>query len=220
MQIVIGNVLSAEEINTVTAALARATFVDGKATAGFAARPVKNNRKAEGSDRSLEMVRKLVAERVLGNEVFRLAVRPKALSELLFSRYEPGMHYGNHVDDALMDGVRTDIAFTLFLCDPRSYDGGALTIESAAGEDTFKLDAGSLVAYSATSLHRVTDVTSGQRLAAVGWARSFIRDPARRELLFDLDTARRQLFAREGKSAELDLVSKAFANLMRMWVED
>jgi PKHD-type hydroxylase len=76
------------------------------------------------------------------------------------------------------------------------------------------------VAYSATSLHRVTDVTSGQRLAAVGWARSFIRDPARRELLFDLDTARRQLFARDGKSPEFDLLSKSFANLMRMWVED
>jgi PKHD-type hydroxylase len=66
----------------------------------------------------------------------------------------------------------------------------------------------------------VADVTSGQRLAAVGWARSFIRDPARRELLFDLDTARRQLFARDGKSPEFDLLSKSFANLMRMWVED
>ena len=220
MQIVIGDVLSAAEIRTVADTLERARFVDGRATAGFAAQLVKNNQQAEGSDRSLEMIRKLVAERILGNDVFRMAVRPKALSELLFSRYEPGMHYGSHVDDALMDGMRIDVAFTLFLCDPASYDGGELTIESAAGEDTFKLDAGSLVAYPATSLHRVTDVTRGQRLAAVGWARSFIRDSARRELLFDLDTARRQLFAREGKSAEFDLLSKSFANLMRMWVED
>jgi PKHD-type hydroxylase len=220
MQIVIGHVLSADEIATVRAALARARFVDGKATAGFAARTVKNNRQAEGSDRTLATIRKLVAERILGNEVFRLAVRPKALSPLLFSRYERGMHYGNHVDDALMEGMRTDVAFTLFLSEPGSYDGGELTIESASGEETFKLDAGALVAYSATSLHRVNDVTRGARLAAVGWARSFVRDPARRELLFDLDTARRQLFARAGKSAEFDLVSKSFANLMRMWVED
>jgi PKHD-type hydroxylase len=220
MQIVISDVISTAEIKTVTDTLERARFVDGRATAGFAARLVKDNRQAEGSDRTLETIRKLVAERILGNEVFRLAVRPKMLSELLFSRYEPGMHYGSHVDDALMDGMRTDVAFTLFLCDPRSYDGGELTIESAAGEDTFKLDAGSLVAYPATSLHRVTDVTRGARVAAVGWARSFIRDSARRELLFDLDTARRQLFAREGKSAEFDLLSKSFANLMRMWVED
>ena len=219
MQIVIGNVLSAEEIKLVRAALKRARFIDGRATAGFAARMVKNNRQAEGA-RSLDTIRKLVAERVLANEVFRLAVRPKALSPLLFSRYEKNMHYGSHVDDALMDGMRTDVAFTLFLCDPASYDGGELTIESAAGEDAFKLEAGSLIAYPATSLHRVTDVTRGQRLAAVGWARSFIRDSARRELLFDLDTARRQLFAREGKSAEFDLLAKSFANLMRMWVED
>jgi PKHD-type hydroxylase len=220
MQIVIGNVLSTDELATVRAALARARFVDGKATAGFAARVVKENRQAEGSDRSLATVRNLVAERILGNEVFRLAVRPKALSPLLFSRYECGMHYGSHVDDALMDGMRTDVAFTLFLCDPSDYDGGELAIESAAGEETFKLDAGALVAYSATSLHRVADVTQGTRLAAVGWARSFVRDPYRRELLFDLDTARRQLFAREGKSAEFDLLSKSFANLVRMWAED
>jgi PKHD-type hydroxylase len=220
MQIVIGNVLSADEIDTVCATLARARFVDGKATAGFAARTVKNNRQAEGSDRSLATIRQLVGERILGNEIFRLAVRPKALSPFLFSRYESGMHYGSHVDDALMDGMRTDVAFTLFLSDPTSYDGGELTIESAAGEETFKLDAGALVAYSATSLHRVADVTRGARLAAVGWARSFVRDAAQRELLFDLDTARRQLFAREGKSAEFDLISKSFANLLRMWVED
>jgi len=220
MQIVIGNVLSPDEVATITATLARATFVDGRATAGFAAQLVKNNQQAEGSDRSLETIRKLVAERILGNDVFRLATRPKALSPLLFSRYEPGMHYGSHVDDALMDGMRTDVAFTLFLSDPASYDGGELTIESAAGEEGFRLEPGSLVAYPATSLHHVRDVTRGTRLAAVGWARSFIRDPARRELLFDLDTARRALFAREGKSAEFDLISKSFANLMRMWVED
>jgi len=220
MQIVIGNVLSPDEVATITATLARATFIDGRATAGFAAQLVKSNQQAEGSDRSLETVRKLVAERILGNDVFQLAVRPKALSPLLFSRYEPGMHYGSHVDDALMDGMRTDVAFTLFLSDPASYDGGELTIESAAGEEGFRLEPGSLVAYPATSLHHVRDVTRGTRLAAVGWARSFIRDPARRELLFDLDTARRALFAREGKTAQFDLISKSFANLMRMWVED
>ena len=130
------------------------------------------------------------------------------------------MHYGSHVDDALMGGMRTNVSFTLFLSDPKSYDGGALAIESTSGEESFKLAAGSLVAYPSTSLHRVTAVTRGARLAAVGWARSFIRDPARRELLFDLDTARRQLFARDGKSAEFDLVSRSLANLLRMWAED
>jgi PKHD-type hydroxylase len=220
MQIVIGNLLPAAEVKTVRAAVKRASFVDGRETAGFAARLVKNNRQAEGSDRSLETVRKLIAERILGNEVFRLAVRPKALSPLLFSRYEKAMNYGSHVDDAIMSGMRTDVSFTLFLCDPKDYNGGELVIESASGEETFKLDAGSLVAYPSTALHRVADVTRGVRLAVVGWARSLIRDAAQRELLFDLDTARRQIFARAGKTEEFDLVSKSLANLMRMWVED
>ncbi|TLY72198.1 MAG: Fe2+-dependent dioxygenase [Gammaproteobacteria bacterium] len=220
MQIVIGNVLTAEEVGTVVAALKRARFVDGRLTAGFAARAVKNNRQAAGSDRSLETIRKLIAARLLSNEIFRLAVRPKALSALLFSRYEKSMHYGSHVDDALIDGMRTDVSFTLFLSDADAYDGGELVIESAAGEETFKLAAGSLVAYPATTLHRVAAVTRGVRLAAAGWARSFVRDAAQRELLFDLDTARRQLFARDGKSAEFDLIAKSFANLMRMWAQD
>jgi PKHD-type hydroxylase len=147
-------------------------------------------------------------------------VRPKALSPLLFSRYDPDMHYGSHVDDALMDGMRTDVSFTLFLSAPESYDGGELVIESAAGEDAVKLSAGALVAYPSTSLHHVAAVTRGVRLAAVGWARSFIRDAARRELLFDLDTARSALFARDGKTAEFDLIAKSTANLLRMWAED
>jgi len=96
----------------------------------------------------------------------------------------------------------------------------ALVIEGASGEDVVKLAAGSLIAYPSTALHHVAEVTRGERLAAVGWARSYIRDAARRELLFDLDSARRQMFACEGKSAEYDLVSKSLANLMRMWAED
>src|SRR5262249_47576367 len=103
---------------------------------------------------------------------------------------------------------------------PTSYDGGELTIESAAGGETFKLAAGALVAYSATSLHRVSAVTRGARLAAVGWGRGFVSGPAQRGPLFALVTARQRVFAREGKSTEFDLISKSFANLLRMWVED
>jgi PKHD-type hydroxylase len=218
MQIVIGNLLSADEIDLIRATLAQATFVDGRETAGIAARLVKNNRQA--SDRKTETVRKLVEERILAHEVFAMAVRPKALTPVMFSRYEPGMQYGSHVDDPLMQGLRTDVSFTLFLSEPDSYAGGELVIEGASGEDSVKLAAGSLIAYPSTALHRVAAVTRGERLAAVGWARSYVRDGARRELLFELDTARRQLFKREGKSAEYDLVSKSLANLLRMWVED
>jgi PKHD-type hydroxylase len=219
MQIVIGNVLSADEIALVRETLARANFEDGRETAGFAARMVKHNRQA-ANDGKIDTVRKLVESRILGHAVFALAVRPKTLTSIMFSAYEPGMRYGSHVDDALMQDMRTDVSFTLFLSEPASYDGGELVIESASGEDAVKLEAGSLVAYPSTALHHVAEVTRGVRLAAVGWARSYIRDGARRELLFDLDTARRQMFAQQGKSAEYDLVSKSLANLLRMWVED
>lgn len=220
MRIAIANLLAPDELDAVRTALAAARFKDGRATAGFAAQLVKNNRQASATDAKLERARTLVSERILGNELFRMAARPKALTPLIFARYEPGMAYGSHVDDALMQGLRTDVSFTLFLDPPESYEGGELVIETAAGEDAVKLPAGSLVAYPATSLHRVAEVTRGTRHVAVGWARSCIRDAAQRELLFDLDTARRQLFAREGKSAEFDLMSKSLANLMRMWAED
>ena len=220
MQIVIGQVLSAEEIATVRAALEHARFVDGEATAGFAARLVKNNRQAEGSDRALATVRELVAERILGNEVFQLAVRPKVLSPLLFSRYETGMHYGRHVDDALMDGVRTDVSFTLFLSDPTSYDGGELAIESAAGEEAFKLACRRprrLLRHVASPRRRGN---ARRRLAAVGWARSFIRD-RRSANCCSISTPRAGSCSRaRARAAEFDLVSKSLANLMRMWAED
>lgn len=220
MLIVIANVLPRGDLAVVRRALAKARFVDGRATAGFAARVVKNNTQADAADRSLDDIRALVTDRISRNEIFRLAVRPKALTPLMFARYEKGKDYGSHVDDALMQGVRTDVSFTLFLSDPKTYSGGELVIESPAGEEPVKLAAGSMVAYSTTALHRVAKVTRGERLVCVGWARSFIRDAAHRELLFDLDTARRRMFAREGKSADYDLVAKSLANLTRMWADD
>jgi PKHD-type hydroxylase len=168
----------------------------------------------------LERVRALVDTRLREHAVFALAVRPKTILGPMFSRYEPGHAYGTHVDDALMGGVRTDVSFTLFLADPDSYDGGELVIDTASGEEAFKLPAGSAVAYPSSTLHRVLPVTRGARLAAVGWARSFVRDSARRELLFDLETARRRLFDRDGKSPEGDLLDKCTANLVRMWCDD
>jgi PKHD-type hydroxylase len=220
MQIVIGDILKGNDLAAIRNALESVRFIDGKDTAGFAARRVKDNRQADAFDRSLDPIRAMVAKRIQENDLFRIAARPKQLSPLLFSRYEPGMEYGSHVDDALMGGMRTDVAFTLFLEDPDSYDGGELVIESAGGDDAVKLPAGAMIAYPATTLHRVAQVTRGRRHVVAGWARSFIRDAAQRELLFDLDTARRTIFARDGKSAEFDLLSKSLANLMRMWAED
>jgi PKHD-type hydroxylase len=217
---VIADVVDAAALDEARAVLAKAEFVDGRATAGWHAKLVKNNLQAASGDKAIADLRESLAAKIGGNALFRLVARPKALTPLILSRYEPGMEYGSHVDDAIMQGMRTDVSFTLFLSDPDSYEGGALVIETSGGEDDVKLPAGSLVAYPSNTLHRVQPVSKGARLAAVGWARSYIRDPARRELLFDLDTARQTLFAREGKSSEFDLLSKSLANLLRMWAED
>lgn len=220
MQLAIANVLSAEEAAEVRAALANVRFLDGRATAGFAAREVKDNRQADSLDRNVKAIQQMTGDRIAANELFALAARPKQITPVVFSKYEPGMRYGSHVDDALMRGMRSDVSFTLFLSPMESYEGGELVIETASGEDAIKLEAGYMVVYPATTLHRVNEVTRGERLAAVGWVRSFIRDAAKRELLFDLDTARKRLFARDGKSEDYDLLSKSSANLLRMWAED
>jgi len=219
MILAIADILSGVDLEEVRAHLAGASFVDGRATAGWAAKLVKDNLQALDSPQ-LARLRALIETRLTQHSVFALAARPKRIVGPLFSRCEAGHAYGVHVDDALIGGIRTDISFTLFLSAPESYDGGELIIDTTAGEETFKLSAGSLLTYPATTLHRVAPVTRGQRLVAAGWVRSFIRDPARRELLFDLETARRRLFDAHGKTWEGDLLAKCAANLMRLWCED
>ena len=219
MILAIADVLSAADIEDVRAGLATATFIDGKATAGWAAKLVKSNLQASGGA-ELDRLGALLEARLTQHAVFALATRPKIVLGPLFSRYQPGHAYGTHVDDALMGGVRSDVAFTLFLSPPESYQGGELVIDTTAGEEAFKLAAGSVITYPATTLHRVAPVTQGERLAAVGWLRSYIRDAGRRELLFDLETARRRLFDQHGKSADADLLAKCAANLMRLWCDD
>jgi PKHD-type hydroxylase len=219
MILAIADVLSAADVDEVRSGLATATFVDGRATAGWSARLVKSNLQPSAGP-ELERARALIETRLREHAVFALATRPKTILGPLFSRYQAGHAYGAHVDDAVMGGIRSDISFTVFLSAPESYDGGELVIDSTAGEEAIKLGPGSVLTYPATSLHRVAPVRMGVRLAAAGWVRSFIRDGGRRELLFDLETARRRIFDREGKTAEGDLLAKCAANLLRLWCED
>lgn len=219
MHMLIAGVLSLEDLVEVRQAFEKAQFVDGRETAGWAAKTVKNNMQAKAGDPALDSVRGLVAERLMGHALFQMAARPKHTTPLLFAQYRDTMTYGSHVDDALMQGIRTDISFTLFLEEPESYDGGELVIESSAGENPIKGPAGSVYLYPSTTLHRVDAVTRGVRRVAVGWVQSHVRNADKREILFDLDRARRALFAKSGKSEEFDQLSKSVANLLRMWTE-
>lgn len=220
MLIMIANVLDAENVQWLRDNLAQVRYVDGRQTAGREARLVKRNDQVDRADPLLARMQDLVTDRLLDHQLFRMAARPHLVRPPLFSRYEPGMAYGSHVDDAIMGGMRTDLSVTVFLSDPEDYDGGELVIESAAGEQDVKLAAGDAVVYPTTFLHRVAPVTKGERLAAVTWVRSLVRDSAKREMLFDLETARHALFERLGKTPELDLLAKTQSNLLRRWAED
>jgi len=219
MLIAIADILSADDIALARDTLSRAHFVDGKSTAGWQARQVKDNLQAAPAP-EIEALQHMIEARLRDNITFALAVRPLHVMGPMFSRYEPGHAYGAHVDDALLAGRRSDVSFTLFLSDPDTYVGGELVLDGALGEEAIKLPAGSVFTYPATLLHRVAPVTAGVRLAAVGWVRSHIRDAAQRELLFDLETARRRLFDRDGNTPENDLLARCTANLLRMWCED
>lgn len=194
-------------------------FADGKTTAGWHARDRKNNMQARESG-LVNGILKKVEQTVWDHPLIQAAAQPRNIVKLLLSRYEPGMYYGNHVDNALMNGQRTDLSFTLFLSPPETYGGGELIIDDAAGERHVKLPAGSLFLYPSSSLHRVAQVTEGRRLAVVGWLRSYVRDAYQREVLFDIERAIHDLrHGQTNSSQALDLLLKTRSNLLRLWAE-
>jgi len=218
------DVLTAQELATLRAELQAAPFVDGSTTAGWSARTVKKNQQIDINSASYARMAGIVRAAFLRHALLQAALLPAAHTQPLFNRYAGGMEYGAHVDAPVMGGmgsaVRTDIAITVFLSEPRSYDGGELVTHASGGmEHRFKLDAGAAIAYPANTLHHVSPVTRGVRDAAIIWVQSMVRDPARRELLWDLESAKRDIFSREGKSTAFDAVSRSHANLLRMWAE-
>jgi len=222
MMLCIPEVLTRAELEQLRAALAGADFADGKATAGYRGRRVKNNLQLSRENAVGKEIAPLVERALWRNETFARAVWPKQIRGILFSRYEPGMQYGNHVDNAIMGKAnpwRSDVAFTIFLGDPADYDGGELVIESPLGTQEVKLAAGEAVVYPASSVHRVAQVTRGQRLTAIGWAQSQVRDPAQREILYDLERIKRLMAERLPDAPETDWAFKVQANLLRMWAD-
>ena len=211
----IADVLEASDVARVREGLGSAPVGDGRRTAGAAAKKVKANAQADGGDAKVRALAKFVRDALARHPVFSLYARPARWSPLMFNRYRGGDAYGFHVDDPVMGEVRTDLSFTLFLSDPETYEGGALLIDGLDGEREVKLSVGSLVLYPTGALHRVTPVTSGERLAAVGWIQSLIRRADEREILFDLGRTRASLPDGEARLT----LDKAIGNLVRLWGE-
>lgn len=218
----IPSVLDKQELAVVRQLLAKAPFVDGRLSAGLAAKQVKHNQEVDRAAwGDLEPLNNLVMGKLVQHPAYRSAALALRVAAPYYARYTTGMQYGNHVDDPIMgqDGqlYRSDASVTIFLSDPADYDGGELVIQSSFGEQLVKLSAGDAILYPSSSLHRVNAVTRGERLVAVTWLQSLVRDPAQRELLHELNAVRERLLTAQADSEDAQIINKTYVNLVRMW---
>lgn len=211
----ISDLLTPSELTVVSEACARASFSDGRATAGPGARGVKKNQQAAAGD--VKGALEIVQDRMCKNPLVRAAAIPKAFVRLTVARYEAGMEYGWHTDNALINDQRTDLSFTLGLSSGSDWDGGELVLADGSGERSWKIQPGQLLLYPSTFLHLVEPVTRGVRLVVVGWITSRVRSAAGREVLFDLAQSVRFERERNGKNAQYDRLERVRQNLLRRW---
>ena len=219
MFLTIPDVLVAEDIDRIRNKADALTWNDGRETAGRNAREVKSNLQANLKSEAGQGVHEFLLKAISGHPALRSMARPKRFSRLLLSRTEDGGQYGFHVDNALMTAegrqMRTDLSFTLFLSDPDTYEGGELHLVTSAGDFEAKPAAGTLILYPSGAIHEVKPVTSGIRLACVGWIESRIQRADQREVLFDLETVRAAM--PKGTREQRLVLDKTISNLIRMW---
>jgi len=195
-------------------------YIDGRATASAAAKEVKHNLQADMNSPQYGMSQQVILEALNNNMLLRNALFPKNVYPFLFSKYTAGMEYGWHVDSPLMGNMmRTDIAITIFLNAPESYEGGELELQSPAGTLLYKLAAGDAICYPCTQLHRVRPVTKGERQVAVSWIQSLVKDAEQRKTLFGIQQVIDSLRTTNLQSAEANQLQQLHSNLLRMWAD-
>ena len=225
MLLAIPNALGAQQLHEVRARLEAAgdAWVDGRVSAGWQGAPVKHNEQIDERAAVAAECQSVILGALERHPLFISAVLPNEVYPPMFNRYGEGMAFGAHVDGSVRihphtgRKLRTDVSATLFLNEPDEYDGGELVVHDAFGAHRVKLAAGDMVVYPATSLHEVTPITRGRRLASFFWIQSLVRDDARRSTLFDLDNAIQRLNQTGADAlARRDLVG-VYHNLMRQW---
>jgi len=221
--IVIPDVLSAEQIGTMRARLQAADWVDGNATSGHQSARAKRNRQLAEDDPQAKALGDIILDALAASPLFVAAALPLKVYPPLFNRYGAGEGFGDHVDSAVRIRagsdfrIRSDLSATLFLSDPSEYDGGALVAE---GQAPVKLAAGNMVLYPASTVHHVTPVTRGERIASFFWIQSMVRDASARGILFDLDRSIQELTQVAGPDAPaLIRLTGTYHNLLRRWAE-
>jgi PKHD-type hydroxylase len=225
MIVQVPNVLNNEQLARCREVMERASWVDGRVTAGHQSSQVKDNRQLPENSPEARELGDMIVSALERNPLFITATLPLRVFPPLFNRYEGGESFGPHLDNSIRQipgtplRVRTDISATLFLSAPRDYDGGELVIDDIYGEHAVKLPAGDMVVYPASSLHHVKPVTRGVRLASFFWVQSMVRDDGSRTLLFDLDMAINkvnQALPNHGAVVEL---TNCYHNLLRRFAE-
>ena len=222
MLTIIEAVLNSRKLDIAHRIIDAGKFIDGRSSAGMAAERVKHNQELALDEQQFRDLNNLVMGSLVNHPVYRSAAMPLKVAAPYYARYTPGMSYGMHVDDPLMgqgEIYRSDVSATIFLNPPETYDGGELVIQTPFGEQKVKLAAGDAVIYPSSSIHRVAEVTRGERLVAITWIQSMVRDPDRRALLHELNQAREALLQERPDAAETARVNHSYINLVRMWSE-
>jgi PKHD-type hydroxylase len=224
MMIHIPNVLTAEQVARCRDVMTRAAWIDGRATAGHQSAQVKKNLQLPETAPEARELGAMVIEALARSNLFMSAVLPKQVFPPLFNRYDAGMTFGAHVDNSIRGHasgirIRTDLSSTLFISSPEDYDGGELVVEDTYGSHSVKLPAGDMIVYPATSLHHVTPITRGSRIASFFWTQSMIRDESKRSLLFDMDMAIIKLNRDHGEHPSVVELTSVYHNLLRQWAE-
>jgi PKHD-type hydroxylase len=219
----IQNILNQDDLLQINNVCAQAEWVSGKETAAGSAGQAKENLILRRQDSQSVKLNKLILEALMDRgPQFSEVTYPARIFPMLFSRYDQGMSYGDHVDNSILgqpQPMRTDISITIFLNDPDEYEGGELVIQSSSGQVSFKANAGDLVGYPSVSVHRVEPVTRGSRLVAVTWVQSMVNDPLRRAVLYDLSRSIASLKSRVPDAPELLTLGNSFHTLVRMWAQ-
>lgn len=223
MLLVIKNVLSTNQLQVIRKLLENAEFKDGKLSAGREAVKVKNNLELSQQSPLHDQLNQMVMPSLLQNPQYQACAFPLKVATPFYASYTKGMSYGYHVDDPVMGPMngryRSDVSTSLFLNNKEDYDGGEIVIKTAFGEQLVKLDAGDAVVYPSSSLHQVSEVTRGERLVAVIWAQSMVKESEKREILYELGQARETLLEKNPNTDETSHVSNVYANLLRRWSE-
>jgi len=222
----IPNVLSKEQVQYFRDEMEKIEWVNGKVTAGTLSATVKRNQQLPEDHPLTHHLSNIILEALGTHPLFLSAAIPLDIIPPLFNRYENQESFGFHVDNSIRrirgtnDRLRTDLSCTLFLSEPEEYEGGDLVVEDTYGYHEVKLPAGDMILYPSTSLHEVTAITAGCRIASFFWVQSMVRDDAERHMLFNLDQTVQNLRVQLGDNhSEVIKLTNIYHNLMRKWAE-